>query len=50
MNANTLVAVVGCIYTVTAVWYAMEGRTGFAIMFAGYAASNVGIILAAKGV
>lgn len=50
MNANALVALVGAVYVVTAVWYGMEGKQGFAMMFAGYALANVGVILAAKGI
>lgn len=47
--APALIAVTGVIYLVVAADLAYSGRYGLAIAYAGYAAANVGLYLAAKG-
>lgn len=44
-----LAAGIGLVYAAMFIGYVVEGRTGFAMMFAGYAIAQVGIILAALG-
>jgi len=47
--AAWLIAFTGVIYAWVAVDLAWRGNTGLAIAYAGYAASNVGLYLVARG-
>lgn len=46
--APTLIAITGVIYLAVAADLAYSGRYGLAIAYAGYAAANVGLYLAAR--
>lgn len=46
--APWLIALTGVIYLVVAADLAWHGKQGLAIAYAGYAAANVGLFLAAK--
>jgi hypothetical protein len=47
--APWLIALTGVIYVWVSVDLALAGRHGLAIAYAGYAAANVGLYLAARG-
>ena len=47
--AAWLIAIIGVVYAVVAADLLRVGNTGLGIAFAGYAFSNVGLYLAARG-
>lgn len=47
--AAWLIAVIGVVYLVVGVSLLLEGKQGLGIAFLGYAFSNVGLYLAARG-
>lgn len=49
MMAAWLIALTGCIYAYVSCDLAWRGRYDLALAYAGYAFSNIGLYLAAKG-